>query len=214
MLYAVAGLLAAVGAGFLIAAFVTFQDNETLPASSGPVATATTTATSTEAPASDVQGVQSTPTPEATATIPVATPEEQATAAPTATNTEVPAPTSPPAPTATAAPAATAPPPQPVLDPTEPITVEPTPVPTGPLVGIEGPTSVGIGESAHFSARVDPEPLTVVWRYGGQETAHARFIDVAWQGTGCFVVQLEAIYSDGTTKTVSRNVAVGPVSCP
>jgi len=209
MLYSLAGLLGAAGIGFLVAALIASQDG------GSPVRSSVVLPEATASPVSAVEGAQSTPAPDPTPTI-AAIPTLPASPTPASTvpATEPPsatsAPTDTPAPAPTPIPPA---PPTPAPAPTEARTEEPAPTPSGPFLMITGPATAAVGVQARFSSAVEPAPVTMIWRYLGQQTLHVRFIAVTFPNDGCFLIELAAVYADTTTTTVHQ-VAVGAGSCP
>ena len=214
MLYAVAGLLAAVGAGFLLAAFLSFQSDGSARPAGILVETPTPTAVSafggarTVPAASDetpTDPTETPPTPTAAAT------EAAETAAPSASvPTEVPAPTSTPVPTTAPAPPA----PPPTHTPTEAPTAEPTATPSGPVISITGPATAAVGEALHYSIIFNTAPDKWTWKYSGGTKPVEFSISPVFNTDGCETIELEAIYFGGPTLTVFQQVAVGTGTCP
>lgn len=109
--------------------------------------------------------------------------------------------------------------PEPTATPTPTPSPPPTatPAPTGPYAAIEGPAIVSAGGTGTFVDRSLPAHLKTEWTYLGQTRSGLPAVVVTFPSApGCYPVTLTAYFGapTGTTKSVTRTVAVGGASCP
>ena len=128
----------------------------------------------------------------ATATAPASTVTTQPAIAATATNTPAP-------PTATPTTAA-------------------TPTPSGPSASISGPAAASLNVPVSFVGSASGGAVTTMkWSVSGGSytSANVAAPSMKFSETGCQTVTLTVFFSDGTQKTASAKVAVGPTAtCP